>query len=183
VGNRVLPCVAEMGVWLFDPRGNTFTMDPAITPAHRDAVREATTWIERELLPMGVVIQPGKTASISLWHPDTPTLFALLPRLSEAFARHAWPLRVSHTVAWINCDLAHISKGTGIQRLCEKTDLKNERLVGIGDTRSDLAIRERVAFFACPSNADPQLKQHADYVSPHEDVRGVLDILERIRSV
>jgi hydroxymethylpyrimidine pyrophosphatase-like HAD family hydrolase len=45
----------------------------------------------------------------------------------------------------------------------------------------DMAIREAVSFFACPANADPKLKTYADYVSPHEDVDGVLDILERLR--
>ncbi len=46
----------------------------------------------------------------------------------------------------------------------------------------DMAIRERVAYFACPANADEKLKAHADYVSGKEEAEGVLDILERIGS-
>ncbi|MBS0195400.1 MAG: HAD family phosphatase [Planctomycetes bacterium] len=181
IGNSTIPCIAEMGVWLYDPRDNRFILDPAILPEHLEAVRDATVWFERELIPQGVVIQPGKTASISIWHPDTAFLLAQKPRIVEAFAAHGWPLRVSNTVAWVNCDLAHVSKSTGIARMMAMTGLNKDRTAGIGDTLGDMAIRERVAFFACPSNADPALKQCADYVSPLEEVQGVLDILENLR--
>lgn len=180
LGNASVPCVAENGVWLYDPRDNRFLMDPEITPADRIAVREATDWVERELLPRGVIIQPGKTASISLWHPDTAFLMGLMPTIRETFRTNGWNLRVSNTVAWINCDLGHVSKGSGIRRLMELCHLEKARLAGIGDQLSDLAIRENVAHFACPSNADPALAARADFVSKEAEVRGVLDILGRI---
>jgi hydroxymethylpyrimidine pyrophosphatase-like HAD family hydrolase len=177
VGNDVLPCVAEMGVWLYDPANNRFVLDPAITPEHRRWVREATAWIEEELVPQGVVIQPGKTASVSLWHADTPWLMSRKPILASQFASKGWNLRISNSVAWINCDLSHVSKATGITRLKAQTGLRSERLAGIGDTMGDLAIREQVAFFAVPANAEEGLKARADYVSPFADIEGVLDIL------
>jgi len=181
IGNNSLPCVAEMGVWLYDPANNGFIRDPNITPDDLRAVQEATRYIERELVPKGLIIQPGKTASISLWHPDTRSLMGLKPTLIETFAKNNWPLRVSSTVAWLNCDLAHISKATGIARLLALTGLKKPRLAGIGDTIGDAAIREHVAFFACPSNAQEALKPCADFVSAKPEIDGVLDILERIR--
>lgn len=180
LANASVPCVAENGVWLYDPRDNRFLMDPAITAEDRKAVREATTWVERELLPRGVIIQPGKTASISLWHPDTRLLMGLMPTIRETFRTHGWNLRVSNTVAWINCDLEHVSKGSGIRRLIEICHFEKVRLAGIGDQMSDLAIRESVAFFACPSNADAALAAKADFVSGEAEVRGVLDILARL---
>lgn len=180
LSNTTLPCVAENGVWVYDPRDNRFLIDPAITSDDRQAVHEATVWIERELLPRGVIIQPGKTASISLWHPDTAFLMSLLPLLRDTFAQHSWPFRVSNTVAWINCDLTHVSKASGIRRLIDITGLSRERLAGIGDQLSDMAIRESVAFFGCPSNADPKLAARADFVSREPEARGVLDILGRL---
>lgn len=180
LANASLPCVAENGVWLYDPRTNRFIIDPAITSEDRKAVREASAWIERELLPHGVIIQPGKTASISLWHPDTRHLMGLMPSIRQRFASEGWKIRVSNTVAWINCDLEHVSKGSGIRRLVELCGLSRERLAGIGDQLSDLAIRENVAFFGCPSNADPALAAKADFVSKEAEVRGVLDILARV---
>jgi hydroxymethylpyrimidine pyrophosphatase-like HAD family hydrolase len=176
-----IPVICEMGVWIYDPRDNRFLMDPAITPDHLAMVRAAQAWIERDLCANhGVIIQPGKSASISLWHPDTPRLMALAPTLQDRFAREGWPLRVSNTVAWINCDLTFVSKATGIDRLAAMMGYTRDRLAGIGDTLGDMAIRERVAFFACPRNADPRLAARADYVSPYDDVEGVLDILARL---
>lgn len=180
IANDRLSCVAEMGVWLYDPSCNAFLRDPGITADDLAGVARMTAWIERELSPRGVVIQPGKSASISLWHPDTPTLMALMPQLREVIDAHRWPLRVSNTVAWINLDLRHVSKATGIDRLYARHGLTRERTLGIGDTLGDLAIRERVGVFACPANADERLKPHADYVSPHAEIAGVLDILERL---
>ncbi|MDX2131510.1 MAG: HAD hydrolase family protein [Planctomycetota bacterium] len=180
LSNTSVPCVAEMGVWLFDPRVGRFEMDPGITPAHVGAVREATAWVERELVPRGVMIQPGKSASLSLWHADREWLFAQKARLAEVFAREGWPLRVSSTVAWVNCDLAHVNKDTGIARAVAGAGLTKARLAGIGDTLGDLAIRESVGWFACPANAAPELKARADYVSPHAEIEGVLDILTHL---
>lgn len=184
IANRSVPVVCEMGVWLYDPRDNRFLMDPTITPEHLSVIDAATAWIRRELTPMGVVMQPGKAASISLWHPHTPTLLGLLEDPIRArVAREGWPLRVSNTVAWINLELEHVSKGSGIDRLTKMLGLRRERLAGIGDTMGDLAIRERVAFFACPANADERLKAHADYVSPHTEAEGVLDVLHRLSTM
>lgn len=180
IANTSVPAVAEMGVWLFDPRDNAFHRDPAITPDHFAAVHAATLWIERELVPRGVVIQPGKSASISLWHKDSAFLFAQMPLLRQTFTAHNWPFRVSRTVAWVNCDLAHVSKSTGIARLKAATGLETPRLAGIGDTPGDMAIREHVEFFACPANATDDIKSVADYVSPFPEARGVLDILARL---
>jgi len=180
LSNTSVPCIAEMGVWVYDPRNQGFLLDPAIRPEHLRAVREATGWIEETLIPRGVVIQPGKSASISLWHPDTSMLMGLRPALETQFARAGWPLRVSSTVAWINCDLAHVNKDTGIARVLAMTGLRRDRLAGIGDTLGDLAIRRSVAWFGCPANAAPELKREADYVSPHAEVEGVLDILDRL---
>lgn len=181
LGNTTLPAICEMGVWLWHPDTNAFSRDERITAAHVHSVHEAQEWIEREFGPRGVVCQPGKSCSISLYHADTAYLKGLETTLRETFAARAWPFRVSSTWLWINCDLDFVSKATGIDRLTRHTGLQRESLAGIGDTMGDLAIRERVAFFACPANADEGLKRHADYVSPLPEVEGVLDILERLR--
>jgi hydroxymethylpyrimidine pyrophosphatase-like HAD family hydrolase len=105
-----------------------------------------------------VTQQPGKAASVSLFHPDTTYLRSIAPRIADEFAGRGWPFRVSMTWFYINCDLTHVSKATGIDRLAAHTGVAAERLAGIGDTASDLAIRERVGFFACPANAQPEIK-------------------------
>jgi hydroxymethylpyrimidine pyrophosphatase-like HAD family hydrolase len=180
LGNHTLPVVAENGVWLYHPADNRYDRDPGITAADLRTVQAAREWVEDELGPRGVVMQPGKAASISLYHPDTAFLRSLEAPVREEFARRGWGLRVSMTWLYINCDLAHVSKATGIDRLLAHTGLERHRLAGIGDTPSDLAIAQRVAFFACPANAAPEIKQRADMVSALEEARGVVDIIRRL---
>ncbi len=180
IGNLHAPLVGEMGVWLYDPAANIAEMDPAITAEHRRAVRELAAWADLELGPAGVRQQPGKNASVTLWHADTAFLRSLTPRVEAACAKEGWSFRVSMTWFYINCDLTHISKGTGLDRLLKRTGLPRERLAGIGDTTSDKCIAERVGFFACPSNAQAAIKEHAHYISPHAEALGVVDILERL---
>lgn len=182
IGNDGCPAVAEMGVWLYDPRprATAFDRDPGITAEHMGWVREATGWIEGELVPRGVVIQPGKSASISLWHGEREYLMGLKDELRRVFAERGWGLRVSSTVAWVNCDLAHVSKATGIARLTARMGFARHELAGIGDTMGDMAIREAVGYFGVPANAEAGLKACADYVSPYEEMEGVLDILSRV---
>ncbi len=180
IANTTVPCVCENGVWVYDPRGQRFLRDPAITAEHLAWVRDATAYLEAEWIPRGVVIQPGKAASISLWHPETEILKRASPMLVERFAREGWGFRVSMTVAWINCDLAHVGKGTGIDRVYNMTDLTKDRCAGIGDSLSDLPIAERVAFFACPVNADERLKIHAHRVTKAEEIDGVFEILAEL---
>jgi len=182
LANCAAPCIAENGVWMYNPADNRYEMDPAITPAHRAAIREAAAWLEAEYGPKGVFQQPGKSASISLYHADTEYLKSIGPRVREEFAARGWPLRVSMTWFYINCDLAHVSKGTGMDRLLAATGTNRDRLMGIGDTPSDMPIRERVAFFACPANAHDDIKKVADYESPFAEARGVVDIVERFAS-
>lgn len=177
IGNRTLPIVCEMGVWLWFPRENRYERDPRILPEHQAAVEAASRWIEREFGPSGVVQQPGKTSSVSLYHEDTDYLMSLKPRLAAMFEQEGWGLRVSSSVRWINCDLSHVSKATGIDRLIAAAGLRGSRLAGIGDTMGDLAIRERVAWFGCPSNAEAGLKARADAVAKGAEVRGVLELL------
>lgn len=179
LANRTAPCIAENGVWMYNPADNTYEMDPSITAEHRAAVREAGAWLEAEYGPNGVSQQPGKAASISLYHADTEYLKSIGPRIRDEFARRGWPLRVSMTWFYINCDLAHVSKGTGMDRLIARTGIARDRLMGIGDTTGDMPIRERVAFFACPANAHDDIKKVADYVSPFPEARGVVDIVEK----
>ena len=182
IGNESLPCIAENGVWLWHPRTNAYEMDPAITPEHLDTVREADRWVRRDLFPRGVSIQPGKSASISLYHPDTALLRGFENGVRERFAREGWGLRVSMTWLYINCDLTHVSKGTGIDRFFAQTGFTRAVAAGIGDTPGDLPIRERTAWFGCPANAHPDIRAIADVTSGLPEARGVIELLDSLRS-
>ncbi|MGE3109910.1 MAG: HAD family hydrolase [Phycisphaerales bacterium] len=210
---RDVPCVCENGAWVYRLRDNRYDLDPAVTPEDLRAVRDLSDWVRREFgsprhdrgHAVGVTQQPGKFASVSLYHPDTAYLKSLMPTIERHVASAGWPIRVSATWLYINLDLRHVSKGTGLDRMLAMLRLhepplpssddsgsrppdsaasrfSHSRLAGIGDTTSDLPIRERCAFFACPANAHDQIKRLADYVSPFAEAEGVVDILRQIES-
>lgn len=178
VGNTLLPAIGEMGVYLHDPRTAQSELDPAITPEHLESVAGLQRYFHESLRPSGVTMQPGKSASVTFWHSDTDHLRTrICPGVESLCRARGWPFRVSMSWFYINCDLAHVSKGTGIERFKARTGIPRERLAGIGDTSSDLAIREKVAFFACPANAIDEVKAVADYVAKAPEAEGVVEIL------
>jgi hydroxymethylpyrimidine pyrophosphatase-like HAD family hydrolase len=178
--NTTLPAIAENGVWLYHPSANTYDRDPAITAQDHRTVQAARQWVDETLGPKGVVMQPGKSASLSLYHPDAAYLRSLEPAVRAHFQAQGWNLRVSMTWFYINCDLAHISKGTALKRFAAATGIPRDRLAGIGDTAGDSLIADAVAFFACPANAADEIKKRADYVSALPEAEGVLDIIARL---
>jgi len=180
VGAFDLPSVCEGGVWLLTMDPYRWEMDPRIDQGHRDLVREVERWATGQF--EGAFLEAGKSGAVTVFHERGPEYLksVVLPAVWTRINDERWPLRAGMTWTCVNIELEFISKATGLDRLLGRTGLARERLAGVGDTMSDMAIRERVAWFACPANADPELKKHADYVSPHEEVEGVLDILSRI---
>lgn len=182
VGALDLPIVCEGGVWLLEMSPYRWSMDPRIDDGHREIIREVERWAVSQF--EGAFLESGKSGAVTIFHERGPEYLekVVVPAVWTRINDEGWPLRASMTWTCVNVELEFISKASGIDRLLERTGLQSERLVGIGDTMSDVPIRERVAFFACPANADEQLKAMVDFVSDKEEAEGVLDILKRISS-
>ncbi|MEZ6241503.1 MAG: HAD family hydrolase [Phycisphaerales bacterium] len=180
VGAFDLPIVCEGGVWLLTMDPYLWEMDPRVTREHLELVREVGAWATAQF--EGSFLEAGKSAAVTIFHERGPEYLesVVMPAVWTRINDERWPLRASMTWTCVNVELEFVSKASGIDRLLDRTGLVRERLAGIGDTMGDMAIRERVAWFACPANAADELKPHADYVSPHEEVEGVLDILDRL---
>jgi hydroxymethylpyrimidine pyrophosphatase-like HAD family hydrolase len=178
--NTLIPCIGENGVWLWRPNDNSFECDRNITDEHLEMVHEARKLLRSLYQAKGVIQQPGKTASIALYHSDTTYLRSIVPSITEQFQKRDWPIRVSMTWLYINCDLAHVNKATAIDRLLSQTEIDPARTAGIGDTMGDQFIAQRVAWFGCPANADAEIKKSAACVSQHKEVEGVLDLLSKL---
>ena len=178
LGCKALPAICEHGVWTYDFARNRWTMSPTITNEDLRAVRQLEAWVRTELGPKGCFLQLGKTAAVTVFHDDVAWLAAeVVPVLERLIEVKGWPMRVSMTWTCINVDLDHVSKGRAIDRLITQFGLDRARLAGIGDTMSDLAIRDAVAWFGCPENAAEELKAHADVVAGKPMARGVLELL------
>ena len=183
IQNVSLPLIAESGVWLYHPEDNRYVIDPAITTEHLEAVHGASVLLREKYAAQGVTQQPGKSAAVTLFHPDPAYLRDIIDEVRDMLAERKWPFRVSMTWLYINCDLEFISKRSGIERLMNVTGYSADRLAGIGDTMSDVTMSECLGYFACPANAEPEIKTRATYVSEQEEVAGVLDILSQLSSL
>ena len=53
-------------------------------------------------------------------------------------------------------------------------------MISRGGTERRHELFHRVEFFACPANAEPEIKNSAGNVSPFEAIEGVIDILSHL---
>ncbi|MBN2311404.1 MAG: HAD hydrolase family protein [Candidatus Hydrogenedentes bacterium] len=176
------PAICENGAVLYSLHDNRARFGPGVTEEKILALRAVRGFIETELLPAhpDALLQFGKEAQISVFS-ETGEAFADVTARVEAFAAaNGGPeLVINRTPFYLNISLAGVDKGSTLRALFSELGVGREDVAGIGDSEGDLPLREAVGFFACPANARSCLKAVADYVSPYEDIEGMLDILQR----
>ena len=75
------------------------------------------------------------------------------------------------------------SKGYGIKKICELTDVNIEDTIGIGDNHNDISMLETVGLPCCPANAVDEVKRICKYISPYtNNESAVADIIEKFVS-
>ena len=176
------PSICESGAVLYTLEDNCSRFASSITPERIQGLHRLRERIAAEVLPAfpGLVYQFGKEAQMSLYceHPDCfGDVAEHVRRLAAAIPGLELIITPSHY--YLNIDLAGVTKGGAVTGLLRDLGLNKSEAAGIGDTMGDISIRDAVAFFACPANAVSGIKDVADYISPHPDIRGMLDILER----
>lgn len=179
LGIRV-PAVCENGAVLYSLKDNRSVYGPGVTVEKIRGLRAVRTFIEAEILPAfpDAVYQFGKEANMSVYS-ERPEIFDDIVPLVERFVpeNNLPPLIISPTHYYLNLSIEGVDKGLALRELMRQLGVCREETAGIGDTEGDISLRESVGFFACPANAKPGIKQHADYISPYENIEGVLDIL------
>ncbi len=176
------PAICEAGAVIYRLADNRSQFAPEITVQMIQGLHRLRDYIVAEVLPAfpGLVYQFGKEAQMSLFT-EKPECFDDVAAKVKAHAATIPGLKLSITPShyYLNIDFEGVTKGAAIRRLLDELGLERSEAAGIGDTMGDISIRDAVAFFACPENAVPAIKEVADYVSPYADIRGVLDILAR----
>ncbi|MCX8181767.1 MAG: phosphoglycolate phosphatase [Candidatus Methanomethyliaceae archaeon] len=77
----------------------------------------------------------------------------------------------------------NVDKGKGLMRALKFLGIGPEEVAGIGDSITDLELLGVCGFKAAVANADPRLKEIADFVSEKEFGLGFAEIVERILSM
>lgn len=175
------PAICESGAVLYDLAGNHARYAPGISHERLAGLRRVRSFIETEVLTKyKTLMQFGKESQLSVFS-ETPEIFGEIKPMIEQFDReqNGPGLLVNASHCYLNVSLAGADKGSAIRHLLQELGLKREEVAGIGDTEGDLPLEREVGFFACPSNSTAEVKEVADYVSPHATIEGLLDILKR----
>jgi HAD superfamily hydrolase (TIGR01484 family) len=174
------PAICENGAVIYELSSNRAEYAPGVTPEKVTGLRAVRCFIEEQILPQypQAVIQFGKEAQLSVFSKEPAIFERMRGQILDFVAKRGGPeLVINASHFYLNISLAKLDKGSAIRHVLELANLKKHEVAGIGDTVGDLPLRNEVAFFACPANATPEIKAVADYVSPHANLPGVLDIL------
>lgn len=175
------PAIFENGAGLYFPDDYRFAWHPALPPGARRAVLEARELLEEGVIRPGLAeLQLGKEMALTLIPRPGHSLEEVGRATHGALEGHGLPLTVEVSVTTVGIWLAGIDKGQGVTWLAEETGIPLAHMAGISDTREELCFLRLVGFSAAPANADAEVRAGVDYVSPYEDGRGLLDIIDRL---
>ena len=177
-----LPVICESGAVFYTLKDNRACYGPGVTADKVTGLRAIRCFVEEHILPChpGTLLQFGKEAQISVYCPDPQVLPGIGKLVANFASQRGGPeLIINASHYYLNISLGGVDKGSAIAHILQEFGIDRAHAAGIGDTVGDLPIRDHVAFFACPSNSVPAIKEVADYVSPYPMMRGMLDILKR----
>ncbi len=175
------PAIAENGAVVYTLDGNHAAYGPGVTPAKIEGLRAVRAHLEHHLLPRhpGTLIQFGKEAHLSVYSTDAAALKEAAEMAGRFVETQALPpLDIRPTHFYLNLSMHGVDKGTALDAILQQFGVPREAIAGVGDTTGDLAIRERCGRFACPANAQEEIRAIADYVAPREATAGFLNILD-----
>ncbi len=177
-----VPAVCENGAVLYSLKDNRSVYGPGVTAGKIRGLRAVRMFIEAEILPAfpDAVYQFGKEANMSVYSGRPEIFDDIVPRVQRFIEDQKLPpLIICPTHYYLNLSIEGVDKGLALRELMRQLGVRREETAGIGDTEGDISLRDSVGYFACPANAKPGIKQYADYISPYENIEGVLDILSR----
>jgi len=173
-----LPGIYENGGGLYFPREYRFVENPLITPAVRGAWAGIKAALQREVVEAGLgYFQPGKEVSLTLYPLDQVGVHQLYLATAKVLETCNAGYVAQESVSCVDVIPKGIDKGAGVRWLSQETGIPLDQIGGIGDSASDLRFLSIVGSSAAPANATAEVRARVDYVSPHEDGNGVVDIL------
>ncbi|MDY2777860.1 MAG: HAD family hydrolase [Collinsella sp.] len=81
---------------------------------------------------------------------------------------------------WIDIMNKGVDKGTGITRLCEHLGVEVADAAAFGDTHNDIQMLETAGHSFLMANARDHMRQHARFLAPSNNDRGVAVVVEAI---
>lgn len=81
---------------------------------------------------------------------------------------------------WIDFMNLGVSKGSGVAHLCRELGIGLADAAAVGDTYNDIPMLSAVGHSFVVANAEEHMHEHADYLVPSNDDRGVATLIDAI---
>jgi hypothetical protein len=175
------PAIFENGAGLYIPDTYEFLYNPKITPEMLDELASFRRLIRKEMVERRTAkLQPGKEVSLSVYPERGYTVKDNETQLRELLDRSGARLELDVSIHCINVLFPGIDKGEGVRWLMNHLGLTREEIGAVGDAAGDLASFAVAGFSGAPANAEPEVRAAATFTAPHENGRGVIDIVNEV---
>lgn len=183
------PSIMENGAYFYDPLAKRPFPHPDLTPERVQALQRIRTEV---LWPLAqeteAVIEAGKDFSVSVNPPpvtrgssERQSTAEFLPRVEALLAEFSDALEIKASASAVDITPCGISKASAVRLLLQWLGLRNDEVLGVGDTRADELWLQEVGWRAAPANGRAALPG-MDYYAQSEVAAGLLEILEHARN-
>lgn len=83
-------------------------------------------------------------------------------------------------IMWIDIMPEGVSKGSALERVSQIMGIDTADMAAFGDAPNDAEMLDTVGFGYMMANAVPEMREHARYVAPSNEDRGVLTVMDQI---
>ena len=177
------PSILENGAGLYYPTTKEYLWNPAITDETDKVMVDVRRKAFEAIKTFGGVRELGKEYCISLNPAEDMPVEELYHQILKELDEFGDIIEITHSKSAVDITPKGVNKGSGVQFLSKVTGIALKDMVGIGDTRGDLPMLSLVGHPTGPANADENVRQLAEYVSPFKTTRGVIDIIQRYTGI
>jgi len=179
------PSIAENGSILYYPETGKYKINPAITPRKLAVLRKITGKLEEIVMKKDGIKELGKEFSFSTNPPRRISMedyFHLIHSEIIKINKDAWQsVEITHSQSAVDITIKDVNKESGLKFWCQSEELDVSELAGLGDSRGDWPVLEKVALPMCPANATPETKKLVEkrggYISSFPTTLGVIDAI------
>lgn len=179
-----LPSICENGSLLYFPLTKNFKINPAITPEKLKNFQKVKEKLYEFAAKSGAGRELGKEFSVSLNPSKGIAITELYCQVIEEAKEYIDIIEITHSQSAADVTIRGVNKESGLQFWSQKTGINFIETAGIGDSKGDWPVLEKVELPLCPVNATPETQKlvssRGGYVSPYPTTQGTIDCVGQI---
>lgn len=173
------PIVCENGGVIYYPSTNDFKLNLSINKWDFKKLEKLSNMIDKTLTEKytGYKKEIGKITMLSLNPPTNIEISDFFEYISSFIGKRFPDFYVTRSQSAVDISPRGIDKNEGLKIVLRELSIDYENVCAIGDSIGDIPVLKKVAFPACPDNADESVKNICKYVASKKFEEGVLEIL------